>query len=362
MNPSKTRDKLKASLPGKLLLWLLSLAYGLAAWLRRYCYELGVLKSITVSTRVVCLGNITAGGTGKTTAVILAARTLAEHGLKTAIISRGYKRVQKTSEPVIVAEGDPSLWEKTGDEPYMLYETLKELEVPVVVCPDRVRAAQTVLDNFQNQVLLMDDGFQHYRLYRDADIVLLDAQDPFGGEALLPLGLLREPLHALSRANAVMLTHCNLVSAERIAEIKARLSEICPDVPVILSEHKPEYYLDICNAEKLALDSISGKATVLSGIGDPASFESTLTNLGLDLKQIWRYPDHHPYTLQELQSAQALRNGLPLITTYKDFTRFPKEWRSVLTGSVYVLSVQLSITEGEEHWLQALYPRLASRK
>ncbi|HOX22994.1 MAG TPA: tetraacyldisaccharide 4'-kinase, partial [Elusimicrobiales bacterium] len=220
----------------------------------------------------------------------------------------------------------------------------------------------TVLRNFQNQVLLMDDGFQHYRLYRDTDIVLLDAQNPFGEDALLPLGLLREPLSALSRANAVLLTHCDQVPPEKIEEIKARLAELCPDAPVILSEHQPEYYLDVCKAEKLPLEQVSGAVTSLSGIGDPDSFEGTLKHLKLDLKQIWRYPDHHPYTLEELRSAQELRNGLPLVTTYKDFTRFPKEWRTVLPDSVYVLSVHLRITENEKEWLKAIYPKLANKK
>lgn len=361
MSASKTRLQLKANPLGKLLLWTASLGYGVAAWLRRYSYELGVFKSVTVNTRVICFGNITTGGTGKTTAVILAAKTLAEHGIKTAIISRGYKRLEQTSEPVILSEDSPSAWEKSGDEPFLMHETLREYKIPVVVCPDRVAAAQAVLNNFQNQVLLMDDGFQHYRIYRDTDIVLLDAQNPFGEDALLPLGLLREPLSALSRANAILLTHCDQVAQEKIEETKARLAQLCPEVPVIQSEHQPEHYLDICSAAKLPLNQISGSVTVLSGIGDPDSFETTLKKLKLDLKQIWRYPDHHPYTLEELKSAQALRNGLPLITTYKDFTRFPKEWRTVFTDSVYVLSVHLQITEGESEWLKAIYPRLAKK-
>jgi len=362
MDIPKLRDKLNGNFAGRFFLWAVSLAYGLAVFLRNRLYDSGVLKQKTVHSRVVCLGNITAGGTGKTSAVMLAARTLAEAGIKTAIVSRGYKRQSQNKEPVVLSDKTSASWNEAGDEPYMLCEALREHNVPVVVCADRVIAAQTAVRLFKSQVILMDDGFQHRRLSRDKDIVLLDARRPFGSGGLLPYGTLREQKSALRRADLAVLTHADM--AENLDETKTEIRKINRRLEILESVHEPEYFFDVSKSEKLPLDGLAGEAASLSAIGDPESFEKTLKKLGLRLKQIWRYPDHHPYTLDELRSAYTLCSGMPLVTTYKDFVKFPEGWRDVVSGGVYFLSIRMKILGGGDEfdaWADALYPRLSLR-
>jgi len=361
----KLRNALKSNFAGKAALWLCSLFYGLGVAARKSIYEMGFSKTNSVNTRVVCIGNLTTGGTGKTTAVMLAAKMLAEAGVRVSIVSRGYKRLADKNEVVVLSEKTSASWEKAGDEAYMMSEALREYGVPVVVCPDRFRAAQTAVRRFKSQVVLLDDGFQHFGIDRDMDIVLLDARDPFGGNHLLPLGTLREPKSALSRAGLVLITHSNLASTEQLAAIKEEVKEYNPEARVLESTHEPDYFFDVCKAEKRRLDGLRGrKATALSAIGDPQSFEDTLKGLGVELHQIWRYPDHHPYTLEELKSAAAVRDGAPIITTYKDFTRFPEGWRELLKEDILVLSIHLNILGGEDatdDWAEALMPKLSQK-
>ncbi|MFA5160646.1 MAG: tetraacyldisaccharide 4'-kinase [Elusimicrobiales bacterium] len=356
------QEKLRANFAGRVLLWVLSLFYRAGVAARKAAYDAGFMKSFSVNARVVCFGNITTGGTGKTTAVMLAARELAAAGLRPAIITRGYKRAADKDVVVILSSRHSASWREAGDEAYMMFEALRDCDVPVVVCPDRVKAARAAVDEFKSPVLLMDDGFQHFRLNRDMDVALLDARDPFGGNSLLPLGRLREPKSALGRAGLILITHADLASPERLAAAKG-LAGLCNSAaPLAEAVHEPEYYLDVRNARKVPLDSIKGEATALSAVGDPQSFEDTLRKLGLELTQKWRYPDHHPYTLAELADASRLCGGRPLITTYKDFTRFPENWRDALDGGVYILSIHMRIRgrDGIENWRKAIHPALAA--
>jgi tetraacyldisaccharide 4'-kinase len=355
----KLHDILKKNFAGRAILWVFSLFYRLAVAARKMIYDMGFFKTNSVNSRVICIGNLTTGGTGKTTAVMLAAKMMSDAGIRVSVVSRGYKRLADKNEVIVL-----SSWEKAGDEAYMMSEALREHGVPVVVCPDRYKAAQTAVRRFKSQAILLDDGFQHFGLDRDIDIVLLDARDPFGGNALLPLGTLREPKSALSRAGLVLLTHTDLAEAAQIAAIKEEVGKYNPEVRVLESVHEPEYFFDVCKAEKVPLAGLKGKGTALSAIGDPQSFEDSLKSLGVELHQIWRYPDHHPYTLDELKAAADLRDGKPIITTYKDFTRFPEGWRELLKEDIYVLSIHLQICGGEEaidDWAESLYPKLSQK-
>ncbi|MFA6584633.1 MAG: tetraacyldisaccharide 4'-kinase [Elusimicrobiaceae bacterium] len=362
MDLKKLHKKFHSNALGIAFLWILSLFYRLAISLRKLTYDLGFAKFVHVNTRVVCIGNITTGGTGKTTAVMLAAKQLSKAGVRTAIISRGYRRQgAKKNELVILSHTNPGSWATAGDEPYMLSRSLKEYNVPVLVSANRAEAAQTAITKFRTEVILLDDGFQHFNLDRDLNIILIDAKNPFGGDALLPLGMLREPKKALARAGLIVITHANMVDVVQLGDIKKEIAKYNPKVPVIESEHKPEYFFNICTNEIKQLGTLDGPSTSLSAIGDPESFEETLTDLGLDLKQKWRYPDHHPYTLDELRTVQNLRGDLPLLTTYKDFTKFPEGWRDVFADNVYVLSINLHILGGEqaEHiWFNALTQKI----
>ena len=365
MDLLSVKEKLENNFLGRGVLLAASKLYGVGAWFDRASYENGWKRSQSVNSRVVCIGNITAGGTGKTTAVLLAATTLAKEGVRVAIVSRGYKRQQKTQGPVVLFDNPDVDWRSAGDEPFMMSRILSQYKVPVVIAPDRAAAATEALRRFKSQIVLLDDGLQHHRLRRDSNIILVDAKNPFGNKHLLPYGILREPMTALKRANLIVLTHCDQVSAREIENIKDQIREFNDVVEIVESQHEPEYYFDICKTQKVDLADIKGPAVCVSALGHPETFENSLTGLGLELKQKWRFPDHHYYTEENLRTFEETRNGLPLITTFKDFVKFPDNWREILTKDVYVLSVRLKILGGEKEmnlFTDALYPKFSKIK
>lgn len=365
MDLLKLKEDLEENALGRGVLMAAAKIYGAGAWLDRAAYENGWKTSKSVNSRVVCIGNITAGGTGKTTAVLLAATTLAKEGIRVAIVSRGYKRQRKTEGPVVLFDNPDADWRLAGDEPFMMSRVLSQYKVPIVISPDRAAAATEALKRFKSQIILLDDGLQHHRLRRDANVILIDAKNPFGNKHLLPYGVLREPMTALKRASLVVMTHCDQVSARRLEDIKDQIRLYNDAVEILESVHEPEYYFDICNTKKVDLKAIQGPAACFCALGHPETFEKTLQNLGLTLKQKWRFPDHQHYTEENLRTFEETRGGLPLITTFKDFVKFPDNWRDILTKDVYVLSVNLKIRGGEEEFnkfTDVLYPKFSKIK
>ncbi len=356
------QKRLSTNFLGRGVLLAASKIYGLGGFFNRMAYEKGWKLSKRVNSRVVCIGNISAGGTGKTTAVLLAATTLAQAGLRVAIVSRGYKRQQKAQGPVILFDNPETDWRLAGDEPFMMSRVLESYHVPVVIDTDRARAATEALRRFKTQLVLLDDGFQHYRLQRDANIVLVDAQNPFGNHQLIPYGILREPLTELKRASLILLTHCEQVAPRQLENIKDEIRLYNDKAEILESEHKPEYFLNICTTEKVDLSALKGPCACFCALGNPQSFENTLTSLGLELKQKWRFADHQSYTEENLRTFEETRGNLPLVTTFKDFVKFPDNWREILTKDVYVLSVRLSIRGGEKEFhkfTNVLYPQFS---
>ena len=365
MDLLKLKENLEQNIIGRGVLLGASKVYGLGAWLDRISYENGWKSVKSVNSRVVCIGNITAGGTGKTTAVLLAATTLAKEGIRVAIVSRGYKRQQKTEGPVVLFDNPDADWRLAGDEPFMMSRVLSQYKVPIVISSNRAEAAIEALRRFKSQIILLDDGFQHHRLNRDANVVLVDAKNPFGNKGLLPYGILREPMKALKRANLVVLTHCDQVSQRQLEDIKDEIRVHNDLVEILESVHEPEYYFDICTSNKVDLKDIKGPAVCFSALGHPETFENTLEKLGLELKQKWRFADHQHYTEENLRTFEETRGGLPLITTFKDFVKFPDNWREILTKDVYVLSVNLKILGGETEFnkfTDTLYPKFSKIK
>ncbi|MDD5304458.1 MAG: tetraacyldisaccharide 4'-kinase [Elusimicrobia bacterium] len=355
MTWSKRRERLRRSAGGRALLGAASLAYGAGVLARRGMYAAGVLPRRRLKAKVVCIGNLTVGGTGKTPAVLLAAETLRKRGHEVAILSRGYGRRALKSEVSVLLDGRHVDWRECGDEPWMIHQALNGQGIPVLVCPDRAKAGELAVEMYGSRLLILDDGFQHLRLHRDLDIVLVNARDPFGGRRLLPLGDLREPLSALRRAGMVVITHADRVTGVELARLRADIEALHPGVPVVESAHKADHLLNVKTEAKLPLSHLKGKpAVALSGIGDPLSFETQLEALGVTVAQSWRYPDHHPYTSRELKSIEDLRGGLPLVTTHKDFVRLPEDWRESLGGEVFVLGIKLELLKGRNAWIDML--------
>ncbi len=359
------REKLKRNWVGRLLLQIASKIYGWTVKLNLLAYESGWKTAQTVNSRVVCIGNITVGGTGKTTAVLLAATELAKKGIRVSIVSRGYKRQKDKNNVVILFDNPDADWRLAGDEPYMMSRLLIQYKVPVVIGRNRAAAATEALRQFRSQIILLDDGLQHHKLKRDANIILIDAKNPFGGGELLPMGNLREPLTALKRADLVVLTHCDQATERELENAKDKIREQNDLVEILESVHEPDYYFDVCKAKKIDLKDIKGEVACVSALGHPETFEGTLKRLGLSLKQVWRFADHHTYNEAHLRTFEDTRAGMPLITTFKDFVKFPDNWREILTDKVYVLSVNLKIRGGEaefDKFTDVLYPKFSKMK
>lgn len=355
MTWAERRRRLQGLWWGRVLLWTLSMGYGAAVLARRTAYALGVLKTRRPGAKVVCIGNLTTGGTGKTPAVLLAAQTLRRRNHPVAILTRGYGRTTPPDELCVLTEDTHVPWTECGDEPWMMQQALSGSGVPILVCADRAKSSEQAVRFFHSKILVLDDGFQHHRLARDLDIVLLNATDPFGGGSLLPLGDLREPMSALSRAQVVVLTRVDQVSESALEALRQRVKELSPEAALCEAVHKPDFLLELGAGRRHRLSHLEGKeACALSGIGDPASFEAQLEGAGVRLTQRWRYRDHHRFTMAELETAQRLRGGRPVVTTFKDLARFPAGWEAALPGETYALAVKLELLKGRNVWTDRL--------
>jgi tetraacyldisaccharide 4'-kinase len=307
---------------------------------RQFLYDARILRDTTLGVQIIAIGNLTVGGTGKTPVVEKFARELKDQGRNVAILSRGYrskppplrKRLldkillrEESTPPRVVSDGRSLLLdsESAGDEPFMLASNLRD--VVVLVDKDRVKSGRYAIEKFGCDTLLLDDGFQYWKLRgRRMDIVLVDRQQPFGNEHLLPRGTLREPPTHLSRASTIFITK----SDGRTKELRRRITECNSTAGIIECVHHPLYFEDVFTGEHLDLSLVKGKKVAsLSGIAQPESFEHSLTGLEADLVYAKRFADHHRFTQQEVLNAinrGKKRQAEIIITTQKDAVRFPK--------------------------------------
>jgi tetraacyldisaccharide 4'-kinase len=233
--------------------------------------------------------------------------------------------------------------EMAGDEPYMLASNLKD--VVVLVDKDRVKSGRYAIEKFGCDTLLLDDGFQYWKLKgRRQDIVLIDRQSPFGNERLLPRGTLREPPSHLARASYIFITK----SDGKTEELRKRIARLNPSAGIIECIHHPLYLEDVFTGQRLELDWLKGrKVASFSGIAQPESFEQSLVNLGAEVVYAKRFADHHRFTQQEVLNAinrSKKRQAETIITTQKDAVRFPKIDRRDLP--MYFMRVEIKILSG----------------
>lgn len=327
---------------------------------RRFLYNFRILRDSTLGVQVIAIGNLTVGGTGKTPVVEKFARELRDEGRNVAILSRGYRSkplpVHKwlmnkvllrddTTPPRVVSDGRSLLLdsEMAGDEPYMLASNLKD--VVVLVDKDRVKSGRYAIEKFGCDTLLLDDGFQYWKLKgRRLDVVLIDRQQPFGNERLLPRGTLREPPSHLARASFIFITK----SDGNTAELRRRIAQVNPAAGIIECIHHPLYLEDVFTGQRSGLDLLKGtKVASLSGIAQPESFEKSLVQLKAELVYSKRFADHHRFTQQEILNAinrGKKRQAEAIITTQKDAVRFPKLDRRDLP--IYFMRVEIKILSG----------------
>lgn len=289
----------------------------------RFAVSRGLLPRKAAPLSVISVGNITMGGTGKTPLVEALARTLLELGAKPAILTRGYKRQGKTT---LVLQGDPGLdWTRAGDEPSLLAKRLSH--VPVVVDADRLRGARKALSLGATHALL-DDGFQHWPLARDLDLVVVDAKDPLGRQSWR-----REGPRALAFASRIV---CVGKPAEQ-ETARTTLSRYHPLPPFAVSLQALGFFWQ--GRLRPLTELAEQKLLAFAGIAHPARFFRTLAETGAQLVATKPFPDHHPYTRAELELLleEAKRQGAIPITTAKDAVRLPQD----LAPQVAVLEVSL---------------------
>ncbi|OGW80387.1 MAG: tetraacyldisaccharide 4'-kinase [Omnitrophica bacterium RIFCSPHIGHO2_02_FULL_51_18] len=285
-----------------------------------------------VGARVISIGNITWGGTGKTPLAVMLSRELAAGGKKVAILTRGY--------------GDDEVKELKKKLP----------QVPVVVGRDRVKTAKEAIEKYGAQVLILDDGFQHIRLHRDLDVVNINSTLPFGPGGLIPVGTLREPIEHLSRGHIFVLTKSD-IGSKNVHWIRQRLQAIKPNAVIFEARHRPTRLFDARHNQTLELQEIRGKkVAVISGIGDPYSFEKTVENLGAEIVLAARFDDHHRYTESELKrfGGQCGELGVKdIVTTEKDFFRLEgllknKKLEKLQALNFFVLQIEFEMNDEED--------------
>jgi len=313
-------------------------------------------------TPVLSLGNLTTGGTGKTPAAIYFARLLQQLGYQVAILTRGYGG-EVYKEGAVLSDGK-SLFltpEESGDEPYLMALNLPG--VPLAVGRRRYENGLKLVRNHPVGLFILDDGFQHYQLERDCDIVLIDATNPFGNGYILPHGILREPPEALQRAHVVILTKSDLVEEEKLEEIIGKIDQFIDRKYIFKAVHKPVSLVKVPPeggsvagevGEKLKGESLGllkkKEIWALSGIGNHRAFEKTLYGLGVSTINALTYRDHYRYSERDLDSI--LKRISPeqiVVTTEKDWIRLQKYSQRLSTlKHLYYLKIDFSITSGEE--------------
>ena len=348
-------------------LFMASLFYGGAVRLREAFYKNSILKPKKLPCFVISIGNLTVGGTGKTPMTIYMAKLVKSLGYKVAIISRGYKGgAEKTGG--IVSNGHTIFMEpeKAGDEPFMMAAKLKD--IPVVVGQNRFEAGCLTIQEFNPDVIVLDDAFQHLNLKRDIDIVLLDCGHPFGNNYMLPRGILREPISALKRGDAFVLTRSDS-APDYIRQVTVdKIKNLAPGKPVFRSFYVPNLYKPINNKNSMSGIELQNfdsgllherRVVAFSGLAGNNDFRRTVENLKCDLIDFFEFPDHHKYTKTDLQTImQSSINAQAefILTTEKDYVRI--SGKTSWPVELVVVGIELSLGEDENAFVDFIKNRL----
>lgn len=349
----------------RFLMRALSGVFRVLVQLRLWRYRSGWKPQHHLCTQVVAIGNITVGGTGKTPVVELLARSLRDRGRNVSILSRGYKskklgksqewndaggnRISSENMPKVVSTGSKLLLDSkyAGDEPYMLARNLDG--VSVVVDKNRVKGGRFAIGELGADTLLLDDGMQYLDLAHGIDVVLVDAGSPFGTEALLPRGTLREPPKNLRRASYILLTKCNGGSNEMLVE---RIRRYNKTAEIIECTHGPVHLENVFTGERKPLEFLKDKwVGAISAIAVPEAFEGSLAKLGARVEIQRRFSDHHRFSRKDVEKfmQRCVERDMELIvTTEKDAVRFPEP--TSIDVPIYFLRIEVEILKGREIW------------
>jgi tetraacyldisaccharide 4'-kinase len=331
------------------LLTPLSPVYGAVVRTRAAAYRHGLLKSHDCGLPVVSVGNLTFGGTGKTPMVLALTQDLVKSGRRPAVLTRGYGR--KGAEPLVLIGPEVQISAKqAGDEPLELAQRLPG--VPIVVDADRLRGALRAAE-LGADIVILDDGFQHLRLRRDLDLLLLDAGDPWGGDHLPPRGRLREPIAGLARASAVIITKVDPAADQPPQDIVRRIINIRPDLPVFAARLVPQRVRT--EAGWLDPTELRGrKVFAVAGLGRPEGFRTLLESAGAEVIGHRWFADHHPYGPEDRAwiAREAQKYGALVVTTAKDAVKLdPFE-------GLWVVETAMQSLEGGWGGLWSLAPEI----
>ena len=353
------------------ILYVFSKIYACLVDIKLWGYRHGIFSHKQLDCFVISLGNVTVGGTGKTPTAQRLASDIRDMGYKVVILNRGY-RAKWHGKVGIVSDGERlhMTAADAGDEAFMLAKHLPE--VPVLIGADRSVTGQYAIENFGAEVAILDEGFQHWQLERDMDILLVDAVNVFGNGYMLPRGTLREPISHISRADVCLMTKVDQAAKGSREYIRDTVHRYNASAQIVESIHQPrrfiplaEWYVDIAG-DGIDVNQMRGKKIMaVSAIGNPASFEQTLSDLGVVILESLRYPDHHDYSMQEMVDIlhQAERMGAEaIVITEKDAVKIPMEViHAGISIPVYVICVEVNFQQGKEEFKAMLAQRLETK-
>ena len=327
------------------LFYGLSILYGFGVYFRKTLYDIGLIPVKHLPFPVISVGNITVGGTGKTPVVAMIARFLVEHGRRPVILTRGYKR-QGEQKLKIVSDTKKifSLPEEAGDEPYMLAGWLPG--VPIIVGKDRYASAVFAMNEFMADCFILDDGFQHIKLFRDMDVLVINVRDPFSNCKILPWGYLREPLSSINRASLILLNKS--IPGQNLESVFSMIRKYNPDAPVIETSYTPAYIAPALNNRKyFPASNLKGKSVMaFSGIADPSSFLNILKEIGAIIVNSVIFTDHHWYSERDMNNIRKIANlsaAEYIVTTEKDGVRLPKDYKD----EIYILIMKMGLKKSQ---------------
>lgn len=366
MNISTINKKIEAIMKGTgknnlfsfgSILFMVSLGYGIVVKLREFFYQNGILPAKRLPCIVISIGNLTVGGTGKTPMTIYVARLVKRLGYRVVILSRGYRGLSEKTGG-IVSDGQKIFMgpEAAGDEPYMMASSLND--IPVIVGKNRYKAGIVAIKEYKPDVLVLDDAFQHLKLMRDIDLVLLDESYPFGNRHLLPRGTLREPISSLSRGDAYVLTRSH-ASLNDTGETK--LKRFSNGGPIYKSSHDPYIYQVVkgkntsVKKEEKSLFSynfelLKGRPVfAFAGIARNTDFRRTLESLKCDVRGFLEFADHHQYSTRDFDGIFRWTKDAAvdfLVTTEKDYVRISSKIKWPI--DLVVIGIEISFGDDED--------------
>ncbi len=339
LDPSSFRDLIRGRRRGpaaavlRSILRVAECPYGLVVRARNQAYDRGWLPVHRAEVPLISVGNLTVGGTGKTPLIEWLARWFLADGAPVGVVSRGYKARAGTA----------------NDEALELAEKLPSL--PQVQNPDRVAAVREIVTRYGCRVVLLDDAFQHRRIDRDLEVVLLDALEPFGWEHLLPRGTLREPVRSLRRADLVALSRSDAISREQRLAIRARVHRLAPSAAWLELRHQPQGLRTARGVDEPHARLAGRRIAAFCGIGNPDGFRHTLHSLACEVAGFRTLPDHYGYAPQEVRQLEAWVAGYSdldaVVCTRKDLIKLNRP--SLAGCELLAITIGLEIRVGQEH-------------